>query len=77
MIKVEMTYNEAKFLWGMLKDILSQDAEGRNNGTGGILFNEDVGAAMRLMTPLAQAIDDYNKEYNLEKNPAKPSLTLA
>ena len=73
MIKIEMSYGEAKFLWGLLKDILSQDAEGKNNGTGGILFNEDVGAAMRLMTPLAEAIDDCNKQYGLEK---KPKLVL-
>ncbi len=69
MIKIEMTAREAKFLWELLKDVLSQDAEGKNNGTGGVLFPEDVGCAMRIMTPIATALDE------LAKN-EKPKSTL-
>ena len=71
MIKIEMSLREATFLWGLMKDILSQDAEGKNNGTGGVLFPEDVGCAMRIMTPLAQAIDEVKVKEE------KPKLTLA
>ena len=71
MIKIEMSLREATFLWGLMKDILSQDAEGKNNGTGGVLFPEDVGCAMQIMTPLAQAIDEVKVKEE------KPKLTLA
>lgn len=74
-IQISMTYHEAIFLWNLLKDILAQDQQGKDSGQGGILYPEDVGKAMRLMTPLAQAIDDVNKAAK-EKETKKPTLTL-
>lgn len=74
-IQISMTYPEAMFLWNMLKDVLTQDQQGKDSGQGGILYPEDVGKAMRLMTPLAQAIDDVNRAAK-EKEKKKPTLTL-
>lgn len=75
-IQIGMNVHEAIFLWNLLKDVLSQDAEGKNSGQGGILFPQDVGKATRLMDPLAQAIDDFNKANNIKVERPKPSWTL-
>ena len=37
-IQIAMTYPEAMFLWNLLKDILTQDQQGKDSGQGGILY---------------------------------------
>lgn len=61
-IKIEFQPNEAMLLWKMLQDILSQDAEGKKNGTGGLLYNQDVGFALSALTTLAEALDKHIKQ---------------
>ena len=63
-------YETAKLLWDTCRDILSQDTEGKDNGTGGILYPHHVGNMMQAFGELARALDQSNERPSLVVVPA-------
>ena len=71
-VKIELHPAQAHLLWNTLKDLLSQDAEGKNQGTGGIFYPRDASIMLNIMEKLAKELDTYR----IENKPSKPTLSL-
>jgi hypothetical protein len=72
LVKIELHPAEAHLLWNLLKDIMTQDQEGKDNGTGGVLLPKDVMIVFRVMENLAKELDTYK----ITNAPSKPILKL-
>lgn len=57
-IKMHLSEYHAKLIWNILKDCLTEDKEGMDNGQGGIFYQQDRMAVMEIISVLAKAIDN-------------------
>lgn len=71
-VSVEMHPAEAHLLWNLLKDVLSQDQEGKDTGQGGLFYPKDVTILLKIMGNIAKELDTYA----ITNKPAKPTLKL-
>lgn len=71
-VKIELHPAEAHLLWNLLRDILSQDAQGKDDGTGGVLVPKDVTITLKIMEVIAKELDTYK----ITNAPSKPTLKL-